>query len=895
MANIGDIVGRITLDSSNFNKNIGGISKAFNGLSGAAGKVGAALTASITIPLVKMAATSIAAARDFETAFTGVKKTVEGTKEQFSSLRSGILDMTTELPSSASEIAKVVESGGQLGIQTENLLTFTRTMIDLGNTTNLSSEQAATALARFANITEASQEQFSNMGSTIVSLGNNLATTEAEITNMGLRLAGAGKSAGLAHEDILSIAAALSSVGIKAQSGGTAFSRVFIKMGDAVKNGGGKLEEFARVAGLSAEEFSMQFEAAPSQAIESFVQGLGRMQAANESTTGSLGQLGLGEIRVRDALTRLANNTSILTQALNLGTTAWKENIALTKEAELRYGTTDSTIERLNNAIDAAKISLGDALLPVVNQIAQALIPVINSFGEFIGWFKSLDAGVKSTALIFGTVFAVGGPIILALTAFFALVATLSAPLLAGGAVVLGLIAGVTAIATNWEAITAKLRSMWKTTMNNIRANIQANIENIQQAWNSLKSKTLNIITSIVDGIFVALNRLSTLPKPVQEFVDKTVGAFAWAKDILVGNSIVPDMIDDIGEEFNRLDTVMVTPSEMAVERMIKSFERLQGDQGREGPFNGYAESARMELTATSLAVEENTSHWKRLLTEFKFTAQDAFEQLGNSMTQVLATIRTSFVNTIVNMVDGTATFKDLINEIWRAALSAFLNYVIQMGARWAATQLAMTAQSQAGAAAHTAVEGTKTAVTAAAETARAVLVAAGTRAVLGAAASSIAALAAVGSVALTIVTVIVAAVAAVFAAIAAALSSTSVGATMATEFAQAAAVVGAGGAAAIAAAGAAVAAAVAGGYAVIGGLAATPFAEGGAVFGPTLALVGEGGEPEVIAPFSEIEKMLNTNGSGEQQINVILDGRIISRSVMRHMPKVVRMQGIPL
>ena len=60
--------------------------------------------------------------------------------------------MTREIPSSASDIAGVMEIAGQLGIATESLTEFTETMINLGVSTNLSAEEAATNLAKFANI-----------------------------------------------------------------------------------------------------------------------------------------------------------------------------------------------------------------------------------------------------------------------------------------------------------------------------------------------------------------------------------------------------------------------------------------------------------------------------------------------------------------------------------------------------------------------------------------------------------------------------------------------------------------------------------------------------------------------------------------------------------------------
>jgi len=150
-------------------------------------KSGAVMSAAITAPLVAVGTTVIKTSVDFESAFAGVRKTVDATEEEFAQLRQGILDMSNELPASANEIAKVAEAAGQLGIKTENILDFTRTMIDLGESTNLSAEQAATALARFANIVQMPQDEFDKLGSVIVDLGNNLATTEAEIVEMGVK------------------------------------------------------------------------------------------------------------------------------------------------------------------------------------------------------------------------------------------------------------------------------------------------------------------------------------------------------------------------------------------------------------------------------------------------------------------------------------------------------------------------------------------------------------------------------------------------------------------------------------------------------------------------------------------------------------------------------------
>ena len=193
---------------------------------------------------------SLKSAIDFEDAFVGVEKTVDGTAEQMEELKQGIRNMAKEIPSSTTEISAVAEAAGQLGIQTENILDFTRVMIDLGNSTNLSAEEAASSLAKFANVTKMSADDYEKLGSTIVALGNNFATTEADIVQMATRLAATGELVGLSQSQILSLATAMSSVGIEAEAGGTAMSKLLKQIQTAVETGSDSLNDFAKVAGM---------------------------------------------------------------------------------------------------------------------------------------------------------------------------------------------------------------------------------------------------------------------------------------------------------------------------------------------------------------------------------------------------------------------------------------------------------------------------------------------------------------------------------------------------------------------------------------------------------------------------------------------------------------------
>ena len=252
-----------------------------------------------------MGYTAIDAAIDYESAFTGVRKTVDATDEQFVSLYNSILDLSTEIPATAEEIAKVAEVAGQLGIKTNDLMNFTEVMVNLGESTNLSAEEAASALAKFANITGMSADDYERLGSVIVDLGNNFATTEADIVDMAMRLASTGEITGLSQSQMMAVATALNSVGIEAEAGGSAFSKLLKKVQLAVETGSSDLNKFASVSNMSVSEFKELWGKDAVAAIGAFTEGLNDTERNGKSAVAVLDDLDIKEVIMLNAENRI--------------------------------------------------------------------------------------------------------------------------------------------------------------------------------------------------------------------------------------------------------------------------------------------------------------------------------------------------------------------------------------------------------------------------------------------------------------------------------------------------------------------------------------------------------------------------------------------------------------
>lgn len=511
---------------------------------------GMSMSMALTAPIVGLGALATKTALDFETGFAGVIKTVDATKEELAELRQGFRDLAKEIPVSAVELTRIGEAAGQLGVATPNILGFTRVMADLGQTTNMTSDEAATALARIANITQMSQTNFDRLGSTVVDLGNKFASTEREIVDMSLRLAGAGHAVGMSEAQILGFANALSSVGVEAQMGGTSISRVMIEMANEVASGGEKLGLFAAVAGKSASDFQRAFKQDAAGAIIDFIGGLGRIQAAGGNVFAVLDALGLSEIRVRDALLRAAGAGDLFARSQDVAKKAWKENNALTIEAAKRYETSASKLTVFWNRLKDVAITLGDALLPALNSTLDAAAPLVKIAEKLAQGFADLPKPVQSGILAFLGMVAVLGPVVLyigflasAIGSLIPLLGVMGAGLgvvaaVLGSPVVLAIAAVAVAIvglgyawSQNWGDIqsitrtaTADTSSQVHTMSQNIRnetdgmqshtrqqfGEIGADLDTLTDRWQGYKDKVAASTSAATDDVRVHTNLTRT-------------------------------------------------------------------------------------------------------------------------------------------------------------------------------------------------------------------------------------------------------------------------------------------------------------------------------------------------------------------------------------------------
>lgn len=234
-----------------------------------------------------------------------------------------------------------------------------------------------------------------------------------------------------------------------------------------------------------------------------------------------------------------------------------------------------------------------------------------------------------------------------------------------------------------------------------------------------------------------------------------------------------------------------------------------------------------------------------------QFGWSDVFGSMSQSAQFAFGQIRANFGNTVVGLMQGTATWADF----WKSAQGSMLNSAVQWGIDVVGTFIAKNAMILATEAATAATMSAIWTTTAAFVT--------GTFGALSGAimgfftATIIPFFASIGTALMTFLS-----------AIAAAASATIFGIPYGVAILAGVAIIGA----------------------AIGSLMAFgAFAEGGVVTKPMMGLVGEAG-PEAIIPLSKLDQF---GGGGEQTIIVQIAEREIARATFQGMPSVLRVRGV--
>ena len=379
---------------------------------------GMTMYSTLTPAITMLGWRTVTAAQEMDSAYRDMRKTVEGTEEQFESLKQGAIEFSKTHVTSADQLMSIMAIGGELGIATDSLMDFSETVSNLDVATNLDTEEAAESLGKLANITHMGADEYSRYADSLVRLGNNGASTEDQIVDIATRIGSMGTIVGMTVPEILALSSSIASTGMKTEASGTAIANTLSDMESAVASGGDALDAFAQVSGMSAEEFARAWETEPIVAFEAFIKGLNRIEKEGGSADATLEAMGITGTRQKQAIEGLMQTIGGLNDNLKMSNDAWEGKSDqwgaagdAAREAQKKAEGFSGQLAILSNIGKDAMASLAEGATPIIAVFADLAKAALDLF-------DSMDEGQKTMVVVGLGIGALAGPALTMVSTF---------------------------------------------------------------------------------------------------------------------------------------------------------------------------------------------------------------------------------------------------------------------------------------------------------------------------------------------------------------------------------------------------------------------------------------------------------------------------------------------
>lgn len=342
---------------------------------------------------------SLAQFRKFEQGLVGVSKTTNITGQELEGLSARIRALSKTIPVSTDELLSISQAAGQLGVTgSSNILNFTETIAKLGSASDITGDRAATSLTRIINVSSESIDQIDELASVIVSLGNNFAASESEIVRMANEVSRSTAAFSVGSTEAVALGAAMRSLGIRAESGGSAVGRSFQAIDKAIREGGSSLRTLEKLTGQTGEQLRVAFEEDATEVFRQFIKGISRITEQGGSAAKTLNTMGLSGQELLKVIPPLAQNADLLGDSLRLANRELRNSTALNKEASTAFDTLNSDLIRAGNVIDDLQVNIVKALAPSIRGVTKDFIEMAGSITamDIVTEMKSIGTAITT-------------------------------------------------------------------------------------------------------------------------------------------------------------------------------------------------------------------------------------------------------------------------------------------------------------------------------------------------------------------------------------------------------------------------------------------------------------------------------------------------------------------
>ena len=349
----------------------------------------------VAAPLV----VSAKAAVDFEEKMADIAKTTGMKGGVLKNFGDELLAMSSKTRTSIDDLATIAEIGGQLGIAQKDLIGFTKSAnefnIALGKDFSGGVEEAVATVGKIKTLFSQTKDlniadAISRTGSAINELGAVGNGTSANIADFTLRMGALPENLKMTAQNTMALGAYFEEMGINAQIASGGMTNLLLVAGREI-NG------FAKQMGVSSQEAKQLLTQDPSKFASKFAASFKGMSADKMAL--ALEKLKVGSQESIKVIGALGADTKRLTDLQNISNKAFSENNSLKNEAAKKEQTAAAQMAKLKNNMQALAITVGNALLPVINDLVAAIMPYVQGAANWIKNNKALTGTIVKVAV----------------------------------------------------------------------------------------------------------------------------------------------------------------------------------------------------------------------------------------------------------------------------------------------------------------------------------------------------------------------------------------------------------------------------------------------------------------------------------------------------------------
>lgn len=337
---------------------------------------------------------SAQAAAAWQSSMAGVSKTTGLSGQDLNTLSKELLDMSTEMPAAASEIANVAQAAGSLGIAAQDIAEFTEVAIQMGVGFEMSADQAATSGAKILTAfkLDTTAENMRKLGSVVNAMGDSFAATEPQVLDFLNRASFLNTTMGQTIPQIAALGTVLISTGMDSEIAATGL-KSFLNMATSTTSRTGGIDTWAKLMNVSVEELKTNL---ATDFNATLIETANAIAAIEDPVLRFQTAVRLAGTEGAPAILKLAGTQEDLQKALGLTNAEWEKAQSLQKTYAAQSETFNSQWQIFTNTIGMAGVELGTVLLPGLTQFASDLTVLAKAAidaGEAIwDWIAARDA-----------------------------------------------------------------------------------------------------------------------------------------------------------------------------------------------------------------------------------------------------------------------------------------------------------------------------------------------------------------------------------------------------------------------------------------------------------------------------------------------------------------------